>query len=406
MIDVVTVGAGGGSVAWVSPEGALKVGPRSAGADPGPLCYGRGGTEPTVTDAHVVLGRIPPHLLGGEIPLDVERPRAGLERARRRARARRSSGAPPASSRSPPGTRPTPCARSPSSAGSTCATSRWRRSAVPARCCCAGWSTCSGCRRVVPRDPGNVSAFGLLTVDVRNDYVQTAVSRHDDLDLAVVAQVVRRRWRRRPRRRSTARASPATSTATCAAPTCATSVRPSRCGCRCPTGDVDAGAGRCRGRRVPRRARAALRLLVPRRPAPAGRVGQPAGVRRRPDPPPRRCAELDGRRRRRRARADRATRRCASTDWVDTPRLLAARPRAGRRGRRVRRSSRSSARPCRCTPASAATVDRSATCCVHEERTTCRSTVDPVLVEIVAGHPGRDREGGRDRDRRGPRGRR
>ncbi len=78
MIDVVTVGAGGGSVAWVSPEGSLKVGPRSAGADPGPLCYGRGGSEPTVTDAHVALGRIPAHLLGGEIPLDVEVARKGL----------------------------------------------------------------------------------------------------------------------------------------------------------------------------------------------------------------------------------------------------------------------------------------------------------------------------------------
>src|SRR4051794_7282178 len=80
MIDVVTVGAGGGSIAWLSPEGSLKVGPRSAGADPGPLCYGRGGTEVTVTDAHLVLGRIPPHLLGGEIPLDVEAARAGVER--------------------------------------------------------------------------------------------------------------------------------------------------------------------------------------------------------------------------------------------------------------------------------------------------------------------------------------
>ena len=72
MIDIVTVGAGGGSVAARSVEGTLKVGPRSAGADPGPLCYGKGGTDATVTDAHVVLGRIPPHLLGGEIPLDVE----------------------------------------------------------------------------------------------------------------------------------------------------------------------------------------------------------------------------------------------------------------------------------------------------------------------------------------------
>src|SRR6266540_6167785 len=78
MIDVVTVGAGGGSIAWLSREGTLKVGPRSAGADPGPLCYRKGGTEPTVTDAHVVLGRIPPGLLGGEVPLDVEAAREGL----------------------------------------------------------------------------------------------------------------------------------------------------------------------------------------------------------------------------------------------------------------------------------------------------------------------------------------
>src|SRR3954466_11114241 len=80
MIDVVTVGAGGGSIAWLPPEGTPKVGPRSAGADPGPICYGNGGTEPTVTDAHVVLGRIPPHLLGGEIPLSVDAAWAGLQR--------------------------------------------------------------------------------------------------------------------------------------------------------------------------------------------------------------------------------------------------------------------------------------------------------------------------------------
>src|SRR5690606_29380870 len=79
MIDIVTVGAGGGSIAWISPEGTLKVGPRSAGADPGPLCYGRGGTEVTVTDAHAVLGRIPPHLLGGEVPLDVDAAAAGVD---------------------------------------------------------------------------------------------------------------------------------------------------------------------------------------------------------------------------------------------------------------------------------------------------------------------------------------
>ena len=83
MIDVVTVGAGGGSIAWLSPEGTLKVGPQSAGADPGPLCYAKGGTDVTITDAHVYLGRIPPHLLGGEIPLDVEAAQAAWRRSPR-----------------------------------------------------------------------------------------------------------------------------------------------------------------------------------------------------------------------------------------------------------------------------------------------------------------------------------
>ena len=64
MVAVHTVGAGGGSIAWRDPGGALRVGPRSAGADPGPACYGRGGTEPTVTDANLVLG-----YLAGEAPL-------------------------------------------------------------------------------------------------------------------------------------------------------------------------------------------------------------------------------------------------------------------------------------------------------------------------------------------------
>ncbi|MDQ2884695.1 MAG: hydantoinase/oxoprolinase family protein [Chloroflexota bacterium] len=72
MIDIHTVGAGGGSIAWFDIGGALRVGPRSAGADPGPAAYGRGGTEPTVTDANVVLGRlIPTAFLGGSMALDL-----------------------------------------------------------------------------------------------------------------------------------------------------------------------------------------------------------------------------------------------------------------------------------------------------------------------------------------------
>jgi N-methylhydantoinase A len=71
MVDMTTVGAGGGSIAWIADNGALRVGPESAGSQPGPVCYGRGGTRPTVTDAHLVLGRISPSLLDGSITLDI-----------------------------------------------------------------------------------------------------------------------------------------------------------------------------------------------------------------------------------------------------------------------------------------------------------------------------------------------
>jgi N-methylhydantoinase A len=81
-LDIHTVGAGGGSIAWCDPGGALRVGPRSAGADPGPACYGHGGTQPTVTDANLLLGRLPPDApLAGGLRLDrpaAERAVAGL----------------------------------------------------------------------------------------------------------------------------------------------------------------------------------------------------------------------------------------------------------------------------------------------------------------------------------------
>ena len=73
VLDIVSVGAGGGSLVWIDGGGMLRVGPRSAGADPGPACYGRGGTQPTVTDAHVVRGTIRPEsFLGGTMRLDEE----------------------------------------------------------------------------------------------------------------------------------------------------------------------------------------------------------------------------------------------------------------------------------------------------------------------------------------------
>jgi N-methylhydantoinase A len=82
--DIHTVGAGGGSIAWADEGGALRVGPRSAGADPGPACYGRGGTAPTVTDANVVLGHLDPDTrLGGAMTLDRDAATAAVERLAR-----------------------------------------------------------------------------------------------------------------------------------------------------------------------------------------------------------------------------------------------------------------------------------------------------------------------------------
>jgi N-methylhydantoinase A len=77
MVDVITIGAGGGSLAHVD-DGTLRVGPQSAGAEPGPLCYKRGGEQPTVTDAHLVLGHLPPYLIGGSFPLDAAAARHGI----------------------------------------------------------------------------------------------------------------------------------------------------------------------------------------------------------------------------------------------------------------------------------------------------------------------------------------
>jgi len=79
MVDIHSIGAGGGSLAWIDSLGLLRVGPQSAGADPGPACYGRGGERPAVTDADVLLGYVPAdYFLGGEIPLDAERSRKAI----------------------------------------------------------------------------------------------------------------------------------------------------------------------------------------------------------------------------------------------------------------------------------------------------------------------------------------
>ena len=81
VVEIVEVGAGGGSIAWVDEAGGLHVGPRSAGAEPGPACYGRGGEEPTLTDANLVAGRLDPeYFLGGAMSLDVDAAHRSLAR--------------------------------------------------------------------------------------------------------------------------------------------------------------------------------------------------------------------------------------------------------------------------------------------------------------------------------------
>jgi N-methylhydantoinase A len=183
MVDVVTVGAGGGSIAWISPEGTLKVGPHSAGADPGPMCYGKGGEQPTITDAHLVLGRIPAHLLGGEVPLDVDLASRGIDDLATRLGLGREA-----------------CA------AGVLEISAWNQANALRQITVkrgldvrdfrlvtfGGSGSLLACRLVdviglrgvvVPVDPGNLSAYGLLTVDVRNDYVQTAVCRQSEIAL-------------------------------------------------------------------------------------------------------------------------------------------------------------------------------------------------------------------------------
>ena len=187
MIDIVTVGAGGGSIAWISPEGTLKVGPRSAGADPGPICYGRGGAEVTVTDAHVFLGRVPPHLLGGEIPLDVAAARDAIGELAGKlglTPERTATGILEIS------------AFNQSNAIRQITVKRGLDVRDFPMVAFGGSGPLLVCRLIdilslpaviVPPDPGNVSAFGLLTVDVKNDYVRTYVTR--DLPLGDAAEI-------------------------------------------------------------------------------------------------------------------------------------------------------------------------------------------------------------------------
>jgi N-methylhydantoinase A len=186
MLDMVAVGTGGGSIAWIGPQRSLKVGPLSAGADPGPMCYGQGGERPTATDANLVLGRIPPALLGGEVPLDPEAARAGIGAI---------------ADELGLGLEET--------AAGILEIAAWNQSngirqvsvakgRDPSDYCLVSFGGSGGLLAgeaagalgvetiLVPPNPGNVSAFGLQVSDVRRDYVRTLVRSQASVDAAEV----------------------------------------------------------------------------------------------------------------------------------------------------------------------------------------------------------------------------
>src|SRR6266704_1326725 len=189
MIDIRTIGTGGGSIAWISREGHLKVGPKSAGAEPGPMCYPNGGAEPTITDANLVLGRIPPSLIGGGVALDAARSREGLATL-----AKRLPGAMSVEQL----------------AHGIIEIANWNQAnairqmtiqrgidprslallafggAGPAQSAAVmDLLAMKAC--IVPPNPGNLSAFGLLAVDWRTDHIVTKVMHEDAIDLDEVA---------------------------------------------------------------------------------------------------------------------------------------------------------------------------------------------------------------------------
>ena len=192
-IDIAEVSAGGGSIAWVDKGGSLQCGPHSAGAVPGPVCYNKGGIEPTVTDANVVLGYLnQTHLLGGEFPIDAERAyRAIADRVAR-----------------PLGLSEIEAAQgvhvvANSNMGRALEAVSSERGRDPRRFTlmafggggpihAAGLAEMLGITRIiVPPSPGVFSAFGLLFADVEHHFVRTHFKAFSELDTREVNRILK-----------------------------------------------------------------------------------------------------------------------------------------------------------------------------------------------------------------------
>jgi N-methylhydantoinase A len=189
-LDIVEVGAGGGSIAWIDEGGALRTGPHSAGADPGPVCYGRGGQEPTVTDANVVLGYINPEAIAGAtlridrqaawqaieekiakpLKLEVLRAAYGIAQVANAAMMRALRAVSTERGRDPRGFTLVAFGGS----GPLHATALAESLSIS--------------RVVVPMYPGLFSALGLLLADYRHDYVRSVALTLDKVDPATIFQ--------------------------------------------------------------------------------------------------------------------------------------------------------------------------------------------------------------------------
>ena len=198
VINIVEVGSGGGSIAWLDPQNRLHVGPQSAGSTPGPACYGNGGTEPTVTDANLVLGPAQPRAL----------PRRRAE-ARRRRRARRRSSASPARSATPGDDGLIRMADGIIALATVIMAGAIKQISVEhgldprefVLFCYGGGGPlhASALARelsiptvVIPPEPGNFSAVGMLLADARLDLSKTFTGVLNDKTVASLQDAVRR----------------------------------------------------------------------------------------------------------------------------------------------------------------------------------------------------------------------
>jgi N-methylhydantoinase A len=191
VIDLVEIGAGGGSIAWVDPGEVLRVGPQSAGADPGPICYRLGGKQPTITDANLVMGRINPrYFLGGEMDLDLEGATEGI-------RTRCAE---------PLGLDTIAAANGIVEIANTAMVNALRLTTVRrgydpralvmvafggagplhANRLCAEMQIP---KLIVPLSPGTASALGLLTTDVKHEFSRTRIMRGDSADSAAINKI-------------------------------------------------------------------------------------------------------------------------------------------------------------------------------------------------------------------------